>query len=162
MATLVQLQHVISFIQMLKYITQCHGNWSTLIPVKACCLTAPSHYLNQCWHTSSVAWGLIYIYIYIYLYIYIHHQTGSALVQIMACHLFGANPSPEPILSYCQLDHQQQTCEIYMKMNNWKDAFENVVRKMSAISFRLLCINYNSMFDIWSYYNCQIPLQRGY
>ena len=30
--------------------------------------------------------------------------TGLALVQIMACRLFGANPLPEPLLTYCQLD----------------------------------------------------------
>ena len=27
----------------------CWGSWSTLVQVMACCLTAPSHYLNQCW-----------------------------------------------------------------------------------------------------------------
>ena len=27
----------------------CHITWSTLVQVMACCLTAPSHYLNQCW-----------------------------------------------------------------------------------------------------------------
>ena len=26
------------------------GSRSTLVQVMACCLTAPSHYLNQCWH----------------------------------------------------------------------------------------------------------------
>ena len=26
-----------------------HKTWSTLAQVMACCLTAPSHYLNQCW-----------------------------------------------------------------------------------------------------------------
>ena len=25
------------------------GSWSTLVQVMACCLTAPSHYLNHCW-----------------------------------------------------------------------------------------------------------------
>ena len=30
--------------------------------------------------------------------------TGSSLVQVMACRLFGAKPLPEPMLSYCQLD----------------------------------------------------------
>ena len=25
-----------------------HGTWSTLVQVMACCLMAPSHYLNQC------------------------------------------------------------------------------------------------------------------
>ena len=30
---------------------------STLAQVMACCLTAPSHYLNQCWHTiNKVQW----------------------------------------------------------------------------------------------------------
>ena len=33
---------------------------------------------------------------------------GSALVQIMACGLFGAKPLPKPMLGYCQLDPQEQ------------------------------------------------------
>ena len=33
------------------------GSWSTQVQVMACCLTAPSHYLNQCWHINSkVLW----------------------------------------------------------------------------------------------------------
>ena len=28
-------------------------SWSTLVQVMACCLTAPSHYLNQCWFIIS-------------------------------------------------------------------------------------------------------------
>ena len=31
-------------------------------------------------------------------------RIGSALVQIMACHLFGAKPLCKPVLGYCQLD----------------------------------------------------------
>ena len=31
-------------------------SWSTLVQVMACCLTAPSHYLNQCWLISKVPW----------------------------------------------------------------------------------------------------------
>ena len=34
--------------------------------------------------------------------------TGSALVQIMACRLFGAKPLPEPMLAYCQLGSWEQ------------------------------------------------------
>ena len=33
-----------------------HGTRSTLDQVMACCLTAPSHYLNQCWLISKVEW----------------------------------------------------------------------------------------------------------
>ena len=29
-----------------------YRSWSTLIQIMACCLRAPSHYLNQCWLTS--------------------------------------------------------------------------------------------------------------
>ena len=35
---------------------------------------------------------------------YMRHWTGSSLVQVMACLLFGAKPLPEPMLVYCQLD----------------------------------------------------------
>ena len=30
--------------------------------------------------------------------------TGSALVQVMACHIIGAKPLPEPMLIYCPLN----------------------------------------------------------
>ena len=36
---------------------------------------------------------------------YMRQWIGSALVQIMACHLFGAKPLSKPMLDYCQLDH---------------------------------------------------------
>ena len=36
-------------------------------------------------------------------------QIGSALVQIMACRLFGAKPLSKPMLGYCQLDPREQT-----------------------------------------------------
>ena len=32
------------------------GSGSTLVQAVACCLTAPSHYLNQCRHISKVQW----------------------------------------------------------------------------------------------------------
>ena len=35
---------------------------------------------------------------------YKHQCIGSALVQIMACHPFGAKPLSKPVLSHCQLD----------------------------------------------------------
>ena len=40
---------------------------------------------------------------------YMRQWTGSALVQIMTCRLFGAKPLPEPMLLYCQLDPYEQT-----------------------------------------------------
>ena len=39
---------------------------------------------------------------------YMRQWIGSALVQIMACRLFGAKPLSKPMLGYCQLDPQEQ------------------------------------------------------
>ena len=40
---------------------------------------------------------------------YMHQWIGSALVQIMACRLFGAKLLSKPMLGYCQLDPQEET-----------------------------------------------------
>ena len=40
---------------------------------------------------------------------YMRHWIGSGLVQRMACRLCGAKPLTEPMLSYCKLDHWEQT-----------------------------------------------------
>ena len=39
---------------------------------------------------------------------YMHQWIGSALVQIMACRLFGAKSLSKPMLAYCQLDLWEQ------------------------------------------------------
>ena len=39
---------------------------------------------------------------------YMRQWTESSLVRVMACHLFGAKPLPEPMLVYCQLDYWEQ------------------------------------------------------
>ena len=38
---------------------------------------------------------------------YVHQWIGSALIQAMACHLFGAKPLPEPMLPCCQFDPKE-------------------------------------------------------
>ena len=35
---------------------------------------------------------------------YMRQSIGSALVQIMACRLFGAKSLSKPMLGYCQMD----------------------------------------------------------
>ena len=40
---------------------------------------------------------------------YMRHWTRSALVQVMACRLFGAKPLHKPMLIYCQLGPWEQT-----------------------------------------------------
>ena len=55
----------------------------------------PSHYLMQWWIIVDLSPPST---------TYMHQWIGSALVQVMACCLFGAKPLPEPMLAYCQLD----------------------------------------------------------
>ena len=45
--------------------------------------------------------------------------NGSALVQIMACHLFSTKPLSKPILDYCQLDPGTNISEILIKIQNF-------------------------------------------
>ena len=40
---------------------------------------------------------------------YMRQWSGSALVQVMACCLFGTKPLPEPMLVYCHLDSWEHT-----------------------------------------------------
>ena len=40
---------------------------------------------------------------------YMRQWIGSALLQIMACRLFGTKPLSKPMLGYCQLDPSEQT-----------------------------------------------------
>ena len=40
---------------------------------------------------------------------YMRQWIRSALVQVMACRLFGAKPLSKPMLGYCQLDPEEQT-----------------------------------------------------
>ena len=39
---------------------------------------------------------------------YMAKQSGSSLIQIMTCPLFGVRPLPESGMTYCQLDPQEQ------------------------------------------------------
>ena len=39
---------------------------------------------------------------------HIRQRIRPALVQVMACHLFGAKPLPKPMLIYCQFDSWEQ------------------------------------------------------
>ena len=75
---------------------------------------------------------------------YMRQWTVSALVQAMACRLFGAKPLPEPMLTYCQLEPCEQTC--YNSNRNTKlfiqeNAFGTVICELAAILSRGRWVN---------------------
>ena len=64
---------------------------------------------------------------------YMCQGTGSALVQIMACCLFGVKPLSKPMLCKCQLDPQDQTSlksgskyrNFHWRKRIWNDRLRN-------------------------------------
>ena len=67
-----------------------------------------------------------------------HHWTGSELVQIMACRLFGAKPFSKPMLGYCQLDPYEQTSvKFFIKIQNFP--FTEMHLKISSAKWWPFC-----------------------
>ena len=63
---------------------------------------------------SQVVLGCVLIFFFVFnspppSASYLRQWMGSALVQIMACRLFGVKPLSKPILGYRQLEPQEQT-----------------------------------------------------
>ena len=70
---------------------------------------------------------------------YIRQWIRSTLVEIMACRLFGAKLSSEPMLGYCPMDPKEQTSAVLIKIPIFfihEIASENVVSEMAAILSR--------------------------
>ena len=69
-----------------------------------------------------------------------HQWIRSALIQVMACRLFGAKALSKPMLGYCQLDpYEQKNSEILIKIQNFsfiKNASEHIICEMAAILSR--------------------------
>ena len=71
-----------------------------------------------------------------------YHKPWSVVFQIMACHLFSANPSPDHMLTYCQLDTQlmwklwklrESKCEHFLsRICIWKCCVSNVSHFVQA------------------------------
>ena len=78
------------------------------IKLLGCLLNDPKHKIMTCfvWHRISTC--LLVIWLIFPCAAYMHQLTGPALLQVMACRLFGAKPLPKSRLAYCQLDSWKQ------------------------------------------------------
>ena len=63
---------------------------------------------------------------------YMRQRIGSALVQIMACRLFGTKPLSKLMLVYCQLNPKESKYKLFIYGN----ASENTICEMAAILSR--------------------------
>ena len=79
---------------------------------------------------------------------------GSALVQVMACRLFGAKPLLEPTLIYGKLDPWDQTSvKFELKLFNNENVFKNVVCEMATIMSRGRWVELKqSNHNVWTKY----------
>ena len=65
---------------------------------------------------------------------YMRQWLGSALVQVMACRLFGTKPLPDPMLTFCHWDLKKQTS---VKSNkNTKLFIQEYALKISSAEWR--------------------------
>ena len=51
--------------------------------------------------------------------VYVWQQTEPSLVQVVACHLFGAKPVSEPMMIYCQLNPKECISMKYLKFKSF-------------------------------------------
>ena len=80
---------------------------------------------------------------------YMRQWTGSTLVQVMACRLFGAKPLPEPMLTFCQLDPLEQTS---VKFESKYEIFRcwNCIWKRSSVKWQPFCLGENDLNIVFS------------
>ena len=74
---------------------------------------------------------------------YMRRWTGSSLVQIMACRLFGAKPLSEPMLEYCNWDLGPNFSEILIGIQPF--SFKKLHLKTSSAKLRLFCLGLNEL-----------------
>ena len=101
-----------------------------------CCLQNYSHFVQaQC--VNSLGPGDAYM----------RHWTGSSLVQVMACRLFGAKQLPEPMLANFQVYTLKQTS---LKLQ-WKTfSLTKMHSKMSSAKWQPFCFSLNVLiFSVW-------------
>ena len=100
------------------------------------------HHVNFCvWKKSAITFGEGCISLDINSSLpspaYTRHWTGSALVQVMACRLFGAKPLPEPMPTYCHMDSWEQI----------------------SVKFESESYHFHSRMCIWK---CRLPERRPF
>ena len=183
----VQIPFIINsnvFILKAVYTWRCDPLWwhrsvSTLAWVMAYCLMAPTHYhqtspgtfiweqeipqpliieislknLFKCpkvqWVNSSPPSAA-----------YMRQWTRSALVQVMACRMFGAKPAPEPMLVYCQLDSWQQI-SVKLELEFYHFHWRKFICNCRLPTWRPFCPGSNELIyhfplalcDLWSCWN---------
>ena len=78
---------------------------------------------------------------------YMRQLIGSALVQIMACRLFGTKPLSKPVLEDCQLDSWEGTnvSEILIKIQNF--SFTKMHLKIPFAKWRPFCVGGDELME---------------
>ena len=94
-------------------------------------------------HVKSLRLGDVYMCLW----------TGSSLIHVMACHLFGTKPLPEPMMAYRQLDlWEQYSVNFLSKLNyfHWQNCIWKcrLQRRGGGILSLPQCINTFMMIHI--------------
>ena len=91
---------------------------------------------------------------------YVHHWIGSALLQLMACRLFGAKPLPEPILAYFELDSWEQiSVKVELKFCHFHS--RKCIWKCRLPKCRPFCPGGDELNGLWQHYRWQNCIIRA-
>ena len=133
----------------------------------------PSHYINQWWLENNWATKIRdqWITFEWFPFTNIHLKLSNNSMRLsdaymrqyilptlglkMACRLFGAKPLSEPILPYCQLDHEEHiSVKFYLKNQNF--SFKEMPLKLSSAKRRPFI---STQYDKYrSHYNSGSPV----
>ena len=121
---------------------ECYTNrlyiWNSAIPLND--VTGFNPKLKEPY--SHVMDGVVWSYIFFLIKssppsaAYMRQCRGSALVQIMACRLYGAEPLSKPMMGYCELDPYEQTS---VKFQSKYFCFTKMHIKISSAKWRTFC-----------------------
>ena len=96
-------------------------------------------FARQCGGVTSFLHLLLSLFLLTQWGLTTHIWTGSSVVQIMAHHLFGAKPLPQPVLTYSQWEPCEQISKEYESVQNALMFFKEMQLKMSSAKCQTFC-----------------------
>ena len=98
------------------------------------------HDISSAWHSNSIPMSYGVVNSAPSRAAYMRQWIASALIQIMLCRLFGANPISKSLLGYCQLYSKEQTSVLQWNFNQSTNfSFTKVYPKISSAKWRPFC-----------------------
>ena len=134
-------------------------------------------YMDRLHSNVHCNYDVTYMYVCCMLYssslgaAYIRQWAWSVLLQVMACGMFGIKPLPKQMLTYCQLDPWEQTCESLNSNENttlfiheksiWKCGLQNDGHLFDVEHSQVYRAGTTKILDLDLFSTCYHPGEAG-